>query len=240
MSGGRVGLVIAETALELMPKELTKHSSVISHAVRLGKNPNEILLDRSFHHYAMISGKIEMAWKRGRPDIAHSSLLAALSTPLYLQGILDVYIHTIDDKVIMIGQDLRVPKSYFRFEGIMMKLYKEKTIRNNEGSKNLLELRDNTNFEYLINNIIGSDKIVGLTSVGARSTAEQVVFRNCRKSCGCTFVVGGFPKGHFSGSTSKLFSCSYSIERIALETHVVIARILYEYEKIMLHGNNKS
>lgn len=241
-AGSRVSLVIAETALELVPEELSRHSSVRNHARRLQKKSSEILLDRSFHHSAMISGKIKMAWKRGRPDIAHFALLEALSTPLYLEDMLDVYVHTINDKVIKISPNVKVPKSYFRFEGVIIKLFKEKTIKNNEGNKTLLELCDNTTFEHLINNIIESDNVVGLTSVGARSTADYVAFRNLieKKNVKCTFVVGGFPKGHFSECTSKLFSCSYSIERFALEAHIVIARILYECEKILLYAINGS
>jgi rRNA small subunit pseudouridine methyltransferase Nep1 len=241
--GRRVSLVIAETALELVPRELYRHMSVRNHAQRLGKKASEILLDRSFHHSAMTSGQIKLAWKRGRPDIAHLALQEALSTPLYLDGLLDVYIHTIDNKVIKVGPDLRVPKSYFRFEGVIMKLFKDKTIRDKE-NKTLLELHDNITFENLINNMIGSNNVVGLTSIGAQCTADQIVFRNCSKSNSndtrCTFVIGGFPKGHFSECTSKLFHHSYSIGRYALESHVVIARIIYECEKIMLCGDDGS
>lgn len=239
MSGSRVSLVIAETALERVPEELSRHPSVRNHALRLQKNPKEILLDRSFHHAAMISGKIKLAWKRGRPDIAHFALLEALSTPLYLEGLLNVYIHTMDDKVILIGPKLRIPKSYFRFEGIMMKLFKEKIIKNKEGDKTLLELHENATFDHLIKNVIGSDKVVGLTSVGARSTAGEVVLKSYidNRNIDCTFVIGGFPKGHFSECTSKLFSCSYSIVQYAVESHIVIARILYECEKILLFAD---
>lgn len=239
MSESRVSLVLAETALELVPKELTRHTSVRNHALRLEKKSSEILLDRSFHHSAMIAGKIKLAWKRGRPDIAHFALLEALSTPLYLEGLLNVYIHTMDDKVILIGPKLRIPKSYFRFEGIMMKLFKEKIIKNKEGDKTLLELHENATFDHLIKNVIGSDKVVGLTSVGARSTAGEVVLKSYidDKSIDCTFVIGGFPKGHFSECTSKLFSCSYSIVQYAVESHIVIARILYECEKILLFAD---
>ena len=147
MSGSRVSLVIAETALELVPEELTRHPSVQESCTKTSEKSKEILLDRSFHHAAMIAGKIKLAWKRGRPDIAHFALLEALSTPLYLEGLLDVYIHTMDDKVIKVGPKLRIPKSYFRFEGVMMKLFKEKIIRNNEGDKTLLELHENATFE---------------------------------------------------------------------------------------------
>lgn len=241
MSYGRVSLVMAETALELVPRELYRHTSVRNHAQRLGKKASEILLDRSFHHSAMTTGQLRMAWKRGRPDIVHFGLQEALSTPLYLDGLLDVYIHTIGNKVIKVGPDLRIPKSYFRFEGVIMKLFEDKTIRD-KGNKTLLELHDNISFENLINNMIGSKNVVGLTSIGAQSTADQIVFRNCSKNnkARCTFVIGGFPKGHFSECTSKLFHHSYSIGRYALESHVVIARIIYECEKIMLCSDGGS
>ena len=62
MPGGRVSLVIAETALELVPNELTGHTAVRNRALRLEKKSNEILLDRSYHHSAMISGKIKMGY----------------------------------------------------------------------------------------------------------------------------------------------------------------------------------
>jgi rRNA small subunit pseudouridine methyltransferase Nep1 len=144
-----------------------------------------------------------------------------------------------DDKVILIGPKLRIPKSYFRFEGIMMKLFKEKIIKNKEGDKTLLELHENATFNHLIKNVIGSDKVVGLTSVGARSTAGEVVLKSYidNRNIDCTFVIGGFPKGHFSECTSKLFSCSYSIVQYAVESHIVIARILYECEKILLFAD---
>src|ERR687891_578525 len=236
MSESRVSLVLAETALELVPKELSRHTSVRNHALRLEKKSSEILLDRSFHHSAMIAGKIKLAWKRGRPDIAHFALLEALSTPLYLEGLLDVYVHTIDDKVIIVGPNLRFPKSYFRFEGVIMKLFKEKIIKNQGSNKALLELQDNITLEYLIRNTIKSNKVIGLTSIGTQSTPDQVILESSinNKNVNCTFVIGGFPKGHYSEYSSKLFDSSYSIARHAVESHVVIARILYECEKILL------
>ena len=48
-----------------------------------------------------------------------------------------------------------------------MKLFREKAIRNTKCNKTLLELHDNTTFEYLINNMIGSNNVVGLTSIGS-------------------------------------------------------------------------
>lgn len=114
-----LSLVIAESALELVPLELCKHNSVIASARRFNKKPSEILLDISWHFAAMKGIKNEI--KRGRPDLVHFSLLEACSIPLYFENKLNVFVHTIDDKVISVGQNVRLPKSYHRFIGLVEK-----------------------------------------------------------------------------------------------------------------------
>ena len=233
-----ISLIIAEASIETVPKQIASHPAVKNHAQKLGKNPREILLDRSYHHAAMLRAGLESYWKRGRPDIIHFALMEALSTPLFLKSMLKVYIHTVTDKVILIGDNLRIPKSYFRFEGIMMNLFKEKVIKSADGNNTLLELHDNITFEEFIKNKVRPDKLIGLSSNGVQSTAEEIVSRNIIKNDHhFAFVIGGFPRGHFSDHTSKMFSCSYSIGEFKLEAHTVIARILYECEKVLALHN---
>jgi rRNA small subunit pseudouridine methyltransferase Nep1 len=233
-----ISLIIAEASIETVPKQIASHPAVKNHAQKLGKNPREILLDRSYHHAAMLRVGLESYWKRGRPDIIHFALMEALSTPLFLKSMLKVYIHTVTDKVILIGDNLRIPKSYFRFEGIMMNLFKEKVIKSADGNNILLELHDNITFEEFIKNKVRPDKLIGLSSNGVQSTAEEIVSRNIIKNDHhFAFVIGGFPRGHFSDHTSKMFSCSYSIGEFKLEAHTVIARILYECEKVLALHN---
>jgi rRNA small subunit pseudouridine methyltransferase Nep1 len=230
-----VALVIAEASLETVPKQIARHMSVIKQAKRLGKKPTEILLDRSYHHSAMVAGKLEGMWKRGRPDIVHFALQEALSTPLYLENKLSVYVYTINNKVILIGSNLRMPKSYFRFEGLMMKLFKDKIIKSQQDDRTLLELLDDFRFEHLIKNMARCSSCIGLSSGGLASTAQEVVSKyiNGSDQCQCTIVIGGFPKGHFSDYISNCLNNSYSIGKTKLEAHVVIARVLYECEKRM-------
>ncbi len=233
-----ISLIIAEASIETVPKQIASHPAVKNHAQKLGKNPREILLDRSYHHAAMLRAELESYWKRGRPDIIHFALMEALSTPLFFKSMLKVYIHTVNDKVILIGDNLRIPKSYFRFEGIMMNLFKDKVIKSADDNNILLELHDNITFEQFIKNGVRPDKLIGLSSNGVQSTAEEIVSRNIVKNDhNFAFVVGGFPKGHFSDNTSKMFSCSYSIGEFKLEAHTVIARILYECEKVLVLHN---
>jgi rRNA small subunit pseudouridine methyltransferase Nep1 len=233
-----ISLIIAEAALETVPKQIASHPAVKNQAQKLGRNPREILLDKSYHHSAMLRSGLESYWKRGRPDIIHFALMEALSTPLFLKNRLKVYVHTVKNKLIVIGDNLRIPKSYFRFEGIMINLFKEKIIKSADHKNMLLELHDNITFEQFIINEVRPDKLIGLSSDGVKSSAEAIVSRNSIKNNNhIAFVVGGFPKGHFSENTSRVFSCSFSIGELELEAHVVIARILYECEKVLdLHN----
>ena len=229
-----ISLIIAEASLETVPKQIASHPAVKNQAQKLGRYPGEILLDKSYHHTAMLRAGLDSYWKRGRPDIIHFALMEALSTPLFIKNMLKVYIHTVKNKLIVIGENLRIPKSYFRFEGVMINLFKEKVIKSADGNNVLLELHDNITFEQFILNGIRPDKLIGLSSDGVKSSAEEIVSRNITKNNDhIAFVVGGFPKGHFSHDTNKVFSCSYSIGDLKLEAHVVIARILYECEKVL-------
>ena len=215
-------LVLAESALELVPLELQDHPSVLSHAQKLGKNPSEILLDNSWHFAAMKGINNEI--KRGRPDLVHFSILEATTIPLYLQNKIKIYIHTIDDKVIYIGENIRIPKSYHRFEGLIEKLFLEKTIQTDTGV--LLEIKEKS-FSELINEIKPS-KIIGFSTKGELKSFEKISSEISDNAC---IVIGGFQKGHFSESTKSKISQLFSVDNLSYEAHVVIARILYEYEK---------
>ena len=215
-------LVLAESALELVPLELQDHPSVLSHAQKLGKDPSEILLDNSWHFAAMKGINNEI--KRGRPDLIHFSILEATTIPLYLQNKIKIYIHTINDKVIYIGENVHIPKSYHRFEGLIEKLFLEKTIRFDTSI--LLEIKEKS-FSELINEIKPS-KIIGFSTKGELSSFEKISSEISDNTC---LIIGGFQKGHFSESTKNKINHLFSVDNLSYEAHVVIARILYEYEK---------
>jgi len=214
--------VLVESALEFVPKELCTHSSVISHSKRIGKKPSEILLDISFHYSAMKGIKNEL--KRGRPDLVHFCLLEACSIPLYFNRELTVYVHTIEDKVIFVGENVRLPKSYHRFTGLMEKLYSEKKIESYGNM--LLEIKD-MDFESLLNKISPS-KVIGLTIDGLPSSYQNIAKNISNQSC---LVVGGFAKGHFSKKTRKNLDSVFKVDKNSLEAHIILSRMLYEYEK---------
>lgn len=217
-----LSLIIAESALELVPKELQHHNSVLASAKRLGKKPSQILLDVSWHFAAMKG--LENEIKRGRPDLIHFCLLEACSIPLYFEHKLEVYVHTVDEKVIFLHKSVRLPKSYHRFAGLIEKLYSEGKIE--EDGKNLLEIRK-MSFVELIERI-KPVQVIGLSSSGIQSSYQQIAKEADGDSC---IVVGGFPKGQFSDRVEKQFDRLVSVDRNPLEAHIIISRILYECEK---------
>ena len=216
-----ISLILAESSLELVPEDLKSHPSVISHAKKLNKRPTEILLDNSWHYAAMKGMNNEI--KRGRPDLVHFSILEATTIPLYYENKIKIFIHTINDKVISIGRNVHIPKSYHRFEGLVEKLFWEKTIRTD---RELLSIQ-NKSFSELINDLNPSQTI-GLSTLGKSNSFEKISSNLLKNSC---IVIGGFQKGHFSESIKNTFTHMFSIGTLSLESHVVVSRILYEYEK---------
>ncbi len=217
-----LSLIIAESSLELVPKELQQHNSVTSYCKKVGKKPSEVLLDNSWHFAAMKGMKNEI--KRGRPDIVHFCLLETCSIPLYEEDDIAVYVHTIDDKVISVGSGVRLPKSYHRFAGIIEKLFVDKVIKS--GDQNLFEMRNMT-FSELIDKI-QPERVLGLSYEGRQSSYSEIAKLCDDDTC---LVIGGFPKGDFADSTKKRIDSLYSVDQRPLEAHVVVARILYECEK---------
>lgn len=215
-------MILAESALELVPKELQNHNSVLAYSKKMGKKPSKVILDISWHFAAMKGIKNEI--KRGRPDLVHFCLLECCTIPLYFEKKLHVYVHTIDDKVIFVGDNVRLPKSYHRFVGLIEKLYSEKKIELD--SKKLLEIKDMT-FGDLVDEI-GAKKVIGFSTRGQTSSYDKIAADVGRDSC---IVVGGFSKGHFSDEILKKIDNLVSVDKNPLEAHVVISRLLYECEK---------
>ena len=217
-----ISLILSESALELVPYELQNHPSVVSHAKKLGKHSSDILLDNSWHFAAMKGMKNEI--KRGRPDIVHFSILEATTIPLYIQNKLNLFVHTIDNKVIHFGKNVHLPKSYHRFEGVIEKLYQEKKI----SAKNelLLEIKEQTFLELI--NELNPSKIIGFSTTGKESSYEKIARDIPDNAC---IVIGGFQKGHFSDSVQNTITDLFSIGNESFEGHVIVSRILYDYEK---------
>ena len=107
-------VILVESSLELIPTELYNHPSVLSYSKKFKKKISNTLLDNSWHFSAMKG--LENEIKRGRPDIVHLTLLSICTSPAFYENKIKVFVHTINDEIISINNNIRLPKSYHRFQ----------------------------------------------------------------------------------------------------------------------------
>lgn len=217
-----LNFVLAESALELVPKEVWNHPAVVSDSRRRGVEAGEMLLDRSFHHSAM--SRLRDSEKRGRPDLVHVALLSVTGTPLYLEGKARVFVHTYPGVVVEVAPKTRLPKSYLRFRGVLEKALAGKGDR-------LLRARPGT-LRDLVKREISPDITVGLSVQGKMTPLEDLAGRLMSADRPC-IIVGGFPHGHFSPETMSVVGELARIHEMPLEAHVVTSRLLYEFERAL-------
>jgi len=220
-------IVFAESALETIPEQLWRRSAIRKYAEKKGKHPRFLILDRSYHHAAMMQlGGNE---KKGRPDIVHFSLLEALGSPLNREGMLRLYVHTLSNDVIFVDQKTRLPRNYNRFLGLMEQLFELGRIP--PESPSLLILTKNVSLPQLVTDL-KPDRTIVFSQDGAPRTMEQAVYEFVDKKNPLA-IVGGFPHGTFSEEVMKLADYVISVDRDTLEAWTVTARIIYEYEALI-------
>jgi rRNA small subunit pseudouridine methyltransferase Nep1 len=216
----KLNVVLAEAALELAPRETWRSPAVASDARKRELPPGQILLDRSFHQSSM--SKLEGGLKRGRPDLVHAALLSVSSTPVYLDGLVKVYVHTFPDVVLEIKEGTRIPKSYLRFRGLV-----EKALSTRADTE-FLQVYDAT-MQKLVRKVIRPDFVSGLSTQGRSLSLSGLADTLVARKNPCV-IVGGFSRGHFSRGTLELVDELVRIHERPLDAHVVLSRILYEVE----------
>lgn len=217
----RVNIILAESALETVPREIVDHPSVKRWAERRGKEPDKVLLDISYHYTAM---KGLRDWdRRGRPDIVYVTLLNLLGSPLSKEGMLQVYIHTIRDFVIKVDRDIKLPRNYLRFLGLMEQLFDVGKVP--PTGKWLMRL-EKKNLRELFKEI-ESSKIIFLTEEGKRMKGQkfgEMVTEEENPSV----VIGGFQKGEFKEEYLRLADHKVSLYKKALDAWIIASMVVHE------------
>ena len=215
-------IILVESSLELIPPELSNHQSVLAYSKKFKKTISNTLLDNSWHFGAMKGLKNEI--KRGRPDIVHLTLLSICTSPAFYENKIKLFLHTVNNEIISINNNTRLPKSYHRFQGLMEKLFLTKKI---ESETEILMEMQNSSLSKLISKI-KPDEVIALTTEGQKTTFEKLIHQTKENSC---ILIGGFQKGHFNEENQKIIERAFSIHDSSLEAHLVASRLVYEYEK---------
>ncbi|MEM0278168.1 16S rRNA methyltransferase [Pyrobaculum sp.] len=209
-------LVLAESALELVPREIWSHPAVVADARRRGKKPGEILLDRSRHHPAM-AGLLDSR-RRGRPDIVHQALLVFQYSLLAARGLGRMYIHTLGDYVISVDPSTRVPKNYNNFVSLVEQLFAAGRVPS-EG-RPLMEIR-RQGLRDLLTELGG--RWVVMHEAGSRIPLVQLG----KEVLDSVVVIGGFPHGDFNNKwVLEEAAARFSLGEVAMDAAQVACRVV--------------
>ena len=224
---GLLVLVLAEAALETVPEALWSHPSVRRHSKRQRKPAVQLLLDRSLHHQAM--KLLDDNLKRGRPDITHFCLLEALGSPLNKEGMLQIYVHTLENKVITVDSSTRLPRNYNRFIGLMEQLFQQGKVPIK--GETLLKLEQKTLQQLLAET--ETDHILAFSRNGEPKTLTEAV-SSLQPKKKPAIIIGAFPHSTFSETTIQLADELVCVDSEMLEAWTITSRAIYQYEQAIL------
>ncbi len=212
-----LSFLLAESALELVPKNLWNHPAVRSWCRRFGRTPATAILDATYMHSAMVG--LPGRERRGRPDIVHTFLLTVLESPAGVSGLVDVYVHTRGGKVFYVEPGTRIPRAYTRFVGLFSQLLRGKdTPRIHPLERNPEDIvREKRESGYTIILMDEGGERVPLSSVLARDSLV---------------IVGGFPHGSFSRDYEP--DHRVSLASFPLSAHAVGCRVVSEWERLYM------
>ena len=218
-----LNLILVECGLELIPKYIRDHPAIKKNLNQ--KNYSSQLLDNALHHSAM--KKLPNYEKRGRPDLVHSCLLNALSSPLNKKKGLRLYFHTYQDRIFEINPEIKITRNFNRFKGLMAKLLIEGEIKYNN---TVLILELDQELSSLIDSFENREVIL-LSEKGITINDFTTLFQN-NSSKNYIILIGGFQKSNFSEKILKLSNNVVSISQYSLDAWVVVSKIITYYEII--------
>ena len=210
--------ILADSELELIPREILKERCILNSARGRGKAPERMLLDASHHHPAF--AKLPDSERRGRPDIVHFFMLLCLDSDLTAQGNLRVFVHTRNNDVIAVNPETRLPPHYPRFVGLIESLFESRVVPSRENA--LLELRDNVPLETLVN-ALKPDEVIVLTPTGKEEPLDEKIASI--KGERVVVIIGGFSRGDFKSDLEKLKPTKISLGTRMLKVWTVTAKL---------------
>jgi len=227
----RVYLVLADASLETIPPSLWPDPIIRKHSKKKKKHPKYIILDSLYHGSAIVNSKLEDKEKRGRPDIVHQALLLAQDSELNNAGFLKVYIHTIRGNVIIVKQNVRPPRNYLRFIGLMEQLFELGRVP--PRGDPLISISDKSIGDII--NSLENRFVVGFSRRGRRiSSLKDFLSRIINGYKNLVIVIGAFPHGFFSEEILAIINDLIALSDRPLTTNYVLCRVISALEEILI------
>jgi len=172
MEGNKVYVVLERAGLETVKtKRGYELATADEHKIILSKNKKDI--------------------SAYRPDIVHQCLLALLDSPLSKSGHLFIYIHTINNVLIEVNPQLRIPRTFSRFCGLFVQLLHKYKIKAVGSSQRLLQIVKNPVTMHLPRNA----PIYGTSVTGPLVSLGDWIPKTVEEDKPVVFVVGSHAHG---------------------------------------------
>lgn len=223
-SGMMLTLIVADAELETIPVKMQNDEALRKYAKNKKKPVSEVLLDSNYMHTSIDRYFPGESNRRGRPDIIYLLLQVVMESILNKSGKLRVYIHTRNDLCITVNPEVRLPKSYNRFVGLVESLFRNKEISSD--GKVLLELEE-LHIGDLVSKV-SEGRVIIFSPDGEKARIGDLL----STSDDCTVIIGGFSEGDFISDVYSL-SKAYSIFPEELTIWSVAAEVLAQCERTL-------
>lgn len=215
-------IIIADAELETIPAKMMDDPAIRKYAKGRKKPAREILLDSNYMHTAIDRYFPGQSSRRGRPDIILFLLQVAMESILNKRGELRVYIHTRNDRCITVNPEVRLPKAYNRFVGLMETLFSRGEV--SSGEQVLLSVEDATIGEVVKDK--GKGDLVIFSPDGEKAKMKDAMGGDGD----VTVIIGGFSEGDYVSDVYSLAK-SYQIFPEELTIWSVAAEVICQYER---------
>ena len=202
----KLKVILLEASLELAPPSW----------------PRGPLIDKRYHYHKL--SKFSRKWKRGRPDIVHTTLIILLDSILNMHGALEVFVHTIDGKVYVVSPEERIPKHYDAFKEIMAIMLEKGAV---PPDKPLMWKA----YDSLSDFVKEHGKLILLWEKGEPRKFKEVA-REALET-GLPVGIGAFPRGDFEKSTLRKALKKYSVADKPLKAWTVAYKLLCSAEELL-------
>ncbi len=223
---GSLTIILADSEIELVPKEFWSHPAVVQNAKKRKKRPSRVLLESTLH-YSIFKDRDERK-RRGRPDIVHQFLLMGLDSILNSVGELHLYVHTRNDELITVDPATRLPKNYNRYAGLFEELFKTGSVP--AGKDPLITIEDKVDLSTIIGRIQGNGPVVLFHPDGERKETNAL-FREFKDGKDVICIIGGFSHGDFTSPVKELSDLQISLPGGELKVWTVISEILVGFRQ---------
>ncbi|CEP01883.1 Ribosomal RNA small subunit methyltransferase NEP1 [Plasmodiophora brassicae] len=158
-----------------------------------------------------------------RADIVHQVLLTLLDSPLNKAGHLKVFMHTRNNILIEVNPEIRIPRTFKRFCGLMVQLLHKLSIRAADSRQKLLKV---------VKNPVTIHLPIGALRIGTSVTGELVEMDQFVMTIPDDQPVVFMFGAHAHGKCEVDWADRYiSVSQYPLSASTAVARVLNAFEK---------